>query len=615
MSKHTVKLTCFHSHNFESSVVRGFRLNCYPSRESTYDHRTGTGKCGRRCLLSAKLYCGHRGKGLRSHFFKHIVFPMRALDNGIITFKNHILSTTAGNIDIGCRGSPRSTVCSGGGRLCNLFLTGRTVMGRSLYCLMRNCASIVSVRRVNIRGIMSSSKATLAASRVHVVRHFASGVAILCSNSTTKVGTSRQNVSVLLTRKVGIGLLLLPSKSSPSDFSHGRGTARCRTCLGRRRISFLGCGASLLLRRTRNSPVGLSHLVDDVIRDVSIVPSRVAHSICAGRATSVLKVRRHLLISTISGRVTGTGRRGRGRHSGRHGHRGVRTSKKGPRSASSPGVKVPPVASIPFPAKRRAPPLSTSSLSPIPRSSFRVPTRRPPIIRARSACVPDGKTRSVLFCHGRLLLVRMLVQCNRHVIYRIRGRSNSRAPVDMTRCVRCTLRSSNLRLRGRLRGGVLRRTFRRVRRRQFAARHCFLGRPSRTIDVLTFRLYGSGCLLDGCRSGRRGVAASRRHLSSLIPRLVSSFGLTVMSRRLGRVLLGLHGPTVLSGGRRCVRVVGRCGRVGSVRQALTRRQNSHMVAWDASSSAAVVARGRVLAALVAISCARLQTRRARSGLK
>lgn len=68
VSKHDVKLTCFHRQNFHSSVVSGFRLNFDARKHSTLTRRTLHGKFGRRFLMGAKLYCRASSRGLHSHF-------------------------------------------------------------------------------------------------------------------------------------------------------------------------------------------------------------------------------------------------------------------------------------------------------------------------------------------------------------------------------------------------------------------------------------------------------------------------------------------------------------------------------------------------------------------
>lgn len=68
MSKQDVNVTCFHDHNFQSSVVRGFRLNCYARDRSTLTRRTLGGNCGGSCLIGANLYCRASSRQLQSHF-------------------------------------------------------------------------------------------------------------------------------------------------------------------------------------------------------------------------------------------------------------------------------------------------------------------------------------------------------------------------------------------------------------------------------------------------------------------------------------------------------------------------------------------------------------------
>lgn len=463
---------------------------------------------------------------------------MRALSKGIMTFKKHMLDARGGGLT-GCIGSPRSRVCRGDGRLCNVCFTGRTVMGRSHYFLMRKCASIVSVRRSKIRGIITSSKASLAPKRVHLVRHFAGGVAMLCSNSVTNVGTSVHNVSVLLRRKVGVGIYLLPSNSSPSSFTQGRGTARFRTFVGRRRASFVHFGAGLLLRSINGSPVGQTRLVGGVMRDVSIVPRTVIHSICVGRYKRLLQMRSGLLISRITGqeRVRTRGRGGPVLGTGGSSNTPTRVR----------GKSFPP----PFPPSRL-------------RSSCR-------------SCVPRRKGRNRRFCQCRQLVLRTVIHCKRGVVYGVRSRRKRRAPIDIVRCVIRSLGRSRLTFRGPLRQHVLARTTSRVRGPKFVTRHCFVTRSSPRVDSVTARLTDSQCRLDGFRSGARGVIASRRHLFRLIPALVVGFGGTVMTTRLGRVVCTLRSPTGRSSSRGYTTLVRHCGRVGRVRDLVTGELKSEII--------------------------------------
>lgn len=489
---------------------------------------------------------------------------MRALSNGIITFKKHILTNTAGNIGIGCIGSPRSRVCRGDGRLCNVCFTGRTVIGRSHYFLIRNCASIVSVRRSNVRGIITSSNATLASKRVQVVRHFAGGVAILCSNSTTNVGTSVQNVSVLLRRNVGIGIYLLPSNSSPSSFTHGRGTARFRTFVRRGRASFVHFGAGLLLRSTKGSPVGHTRLVKGLIRDVSVVPRTVIHSICVGRYTRLLRMRSGLLISRITGHHRGRTRR-RTRQT-RHRHQSTGTTETGTR------------AKIGNDRATTAGPSTRRTNCPSRSLPTNLPSRAPPPFPPRRRCmsfVPRRNGRNRRFCGCRQLVLGVMILCNRQIVYGIAGRRKRRAPVAMARCVIGSLGRSRLTFRGPLRQRVLARTTRHVRGRNFATRQCFITRPSPIVDGLDIRLVDGHCRLEGSRVRR--VMASRRHLCRLVPQLVVGFGCTVIYRRLGRALFTLRGPTVTGSRARYGDVVRHCGRLGGMGDVVTGQLKSEIV--------------------------------------
>lgn len=447
-------------------------------------------------------------------------------------------------------------------------------MGTSYICVMRKCASMVTVRRYKLRGIITGSNATLDRRRVQLLRHFASGVALLCSNSRTNVGTDVQNVSVLLTRNVGVGILLLPSKSSPSDFSEGRGTARFEGCVSSRRRGFVHFGAGLLLGSTRESPVGQTKLVSSVTQDVKLVPSGMVQCAYLARYTALLGMGRRVVLSRVGGRLL---RQSSGclRRVGGRGSTSTAANSLPPTSAPFPTNDVPPTS---------VPALNISSGIPPPFPPTRTRTK------CRS-CVPRRKQRGCIFCMGRRLLLRALVHRKRGIVYCMRARRGARAPLAIVRCVSVSLGRSRLRFRGPLRQGVLTRTRTRLRSPGFATRHCFLTRPSPAVDGLTTSVVGSHCRLDG--DGSRTVIGSRRHLRRLMPRRLVSFGLTVLRRSVGCALRTLGGPRMMTGTSGYLRIVTRFGRLDRLRGVVTGHTNSQMMlGWERGSLSIVPCRVR-----------------------
>ncbi len=264
-------------------------------------------------------------------FHGQTVVPVVSVQNGIINFNNHILSSDGP----GCVGARNALTFSGDHGLFTLGFTGGANQRLGLY---RNCVSIVTVRRTKFRGAITTLNATFPSRRVRLVTQCTSHVGLVFSTSNTKRGTARQTVSGLHGANLSIQIIAVPSNGSPSRFLGGGNSTTVQLLL-RQSTGTLRCHL-LRLKGGR----GLAAPSNGIT--------------CVGRTTNLLTslsdpIRRSICTKQLTRRLSVHGRFVRERMRARRGHhrqtthgqrlpglvqqRGGSVHRIGPRTTACPG--------------------------------------------------------------------------------------------------------------------------------------------------------------------------------------------------------------------------------------------------------------------------------------
>lgn len=213
----------------------------------------------------------------------------------IVKFKKHIVNRKRP----GCLGSPRAGVFSGDQGLCKLGVTEAAEGPRLL--LYRKCVSIVTLRRTNFSGTITSLNASLADKRTDLLGHCAGRICLACSDSKTKMGTTLHTVPVLGRIKVVAGIVGVRPCGSPSRFVGTLKIRRCRGEVSRTRGDFLFRVHVLRRGCSVGSPRSGATFCGRATQQLLTFPRRLRHGGCVRTITSGCEVNFRSLQGLIGG--------------------------------------------------------------------------------------------------------------------------------------------------------------------------------------------------------------------------------------------------------------------------------------------------------------------------
>ena len=563
---------------------RGIRDDIIQKFQLGYCPKSGHGLCDealrksytRENLLKTGLCYEKEDQSLRDRFWGRVVFPVHTLSGKVVAFGGRVLSAATKGVAAKYVNSPESEIYHKSNELYGIYLAKQDIVKQDRCYLVEGYTDVISMHQSGVCNVVASSGTALTHGQIRMVHRFTQNMTVLYDGDAAGIKASLRGIDMLLEEGMNIKVCLLPDGDDPDSFARKHNAEEFRRFITEHEQDFIRFKTGLLQHEAGDDPQRRMELINSVVQSIAVIPEAINRDVYIRECSQMLHVDNRLLVNEVAKRREKKAEidaEQRAREAAKaKSQQAETTPSDGGQTApadghvlstSSVGWGTQPTASAEATSGgTAAPPTAAGSAAPLPESLI----------------APQQRDLSECYSYERQL-VQLVVRYGERRMFEgaTDEEGNELPPLSVIDYITSELQQDELTFHNETHRRILAEAVLHQVDPDFVAEHYFINHLDPAISKVCAELLSDRYQLSKYHSRAQKILTDEERLDELVPQIMMSFKLAIVSEEIKQHLRMLQDPALAADKARCSRIMTRCGELMKLQNLLAKNAGERIL--------------------------------------
>ena len=563
---------------------RGIRDDIIQKFQLGYCPKSGHGLCDealrksytRENLLKTGLCYEKEDQSLRDRFWGRVIFPVHTLSGKVVAFGGRVLSAATKGVAAKYVNSPESEIYHKSNELYGIYLAKQDIVKQDRCYLVEGYTDVISMHQSGVCNVVASSGTALTHGQIRMVHRFTQNMTVLYDGDAAGIKASLRGIDMLLEEGMNIKVCLLPDGDDPDSFARKHNAEEFRRFITEHEQDFIRFKTGLLQHEAGDDPQRRMELINSVVQSIAVIPEAINRDVYIRECSQMLHVDNRLLVNEVAKRREKKAEidaEQRAREAAKAKSQQTETTpsdggQTAPAdghvlSTSSVGWGTQPTASAEATSGgTTAPPTAAGSAAPLPESLI----------------VPQQRDLSECYSYERQLVQLVVRYGERKMFEGLTDEEGNELPsLSVTDYITSELQQDELTFHNETHRRILAEAVLHQADPDFVAEHYFINHLDPAISKVCAELLSDRYQLSKYHSRAQKILTDEERLDELVPQIMMSFKLAIVSEEIKQHLRMLQDPALAADKARCSRIMTRCGELMKLQNLLAKNAGERIL--------------------------------------
>ncbi len=296
----SVGLSYLRERGFRDDIIQKFELGYSPESRSAFTDEALKNsfkvefleKCG--LTIVRDNYKADRFRG-------RVIFPIHGISGKPTAFGGRVLKSDAKTAKY--LNSPESEIYHKSKILYGIYQAKQEITRKDRCYLVEGYTDVISFHQAGITNVVASSGTALTVDQIRLIARFTPNITIIYDGDPAGIKASLRGIDLVLEQGMNVKVLLLPEGEDPDSFSKNRNAEELQKYIEENEGDFIKFKTGLLLKDAQSDPVKRAHLLQDIVRTISVIPEAIVRGEYVKECSTLMQVKEQVLYDEI-GKIT-----------------------------------------------------------------------------------------------------------------------------------------------------------------------------------------------------------------------------------------------------------------------------------------------------------------------
>lgn len=288
----SIGLSYFKERSFRQEVLKKFEVGYSPEKRDALTRKAI--EAGYKLDFLTKTGLTIEKENYRfDRFAGRIIFPIHSLSGQVVGFGGRILKTEAKAAKY--LNSPESDIYHKSRVLFGLYQGKKEIVAQDRCFLVEGYTDVLALHQAGIDNVVASSGTALTADQVRLIKRFTPNITILFDGDEAGLKASLRGIDLILEEGLNVKVVILPEGEDPDSYSKKISATEFGDFISENEKDFIKFKTELLIKESKNDPIGRANLIRDIVRSISVIPDSISRSVYLKECSMLLKVDEQIL--------------------------------------------------------------------------------------------------------------------------------------------------------------------------------------------------------------------------------------------------------------------------------------------------------------------------------
>lgn len=581
----SVGLAYLRSRGIRDDIIQKFQLGYCP--------KSGRGLCDEALRKSYKReylvktgLCYEREDGsLRDRFWGRVIFPVHTLSGKVVAFGGRVLSSATKGVAAKYVNSPESEIYHKSNELYGIYLAKQDIVKQDRCYLVEGYTDVISMHQSGVCNVVASSGTALTHGQIRMVHRFTQNMTVLYDGDAAGIKASLRGIDMLLEEGMNIKVCLLPDGDDPDSFARKHNAEDFRQFITSHEQDFIRFKTGLLLDEAGDDPQRRVMLISSVVQSIAVIPDAINRDVYIRECSQMLGVDNRLLVSEVAKRREKKAEMDaeqRAREAAKAQNQQAGLTGDNQQGGTTTG-DVPADT-----ATERIAMLSQGGASSVvPGSQDAVAVGEAnPLVDSLGQVAPSSESLITIqqrnqseFYRYERQLIQLVVRYGERKMFEgmTDEEGNELPPLSVIDYIVSELQQDELTFHNEIHRRILGEAAAHQADPGFVAEHYFINHLDTNISKVCAELLSDRYQLSKYHSRAQKILTDEERLDELVPQIMMSFKLAIVSEEIKQHLHTLQDPAVATDKERCSQIMARCGELMKLQKLLAKNAGERIL--------------------------------------
>lgn len=458
------------------------------------------------------------GNRLRDRFFGRVMWPIFTVGGKVAGFGGRVLDAATKGVNMKYQNSPESSIYSKRRELYGLFQAKQAIVKQDECYLVEGYTDVMAMHQSGVENVVASSGTALTDEQIRLIHRFTENIVVIYDGDAAGIKASQRGIDMLLGQGMNVKLLLLPDGDDPDSFSRKHNATEFQAYLNEHRVDFIRFKTDLLLQEAQGDPVKLSHLINNIVQSISVIPDEIKRSLYIRETAQTMQMTERLIEGAVAKQ--------------RQKLREEWMRQKERERNLAAGKPMPELPPEPTPEDWE-PAISAEEMTAAQQSTLTATTAAPAPTLEQQQLTQKEQHEQMLFYQKEVLLIQAVIRYGEVMIAYNDANGELKTQTVAEYVDRC-LRQDALEMKTELHRQVLQEAVAHVHDEGFASERFFLNHIDNRMSSLAFELSTEKEQLSKLYTTDKGNDVN---VNEMVPRLINDYMLSVINELKKQIML------------------------------------------------------------------------------
>ncbi|MBE9488292.1 MAG: DNA primase [Bacteroidetes bacterium] len=283
-----IGLSYFHERGFSDAIIEKFQLGYCPSKGDLMTLKALEDGYKEEFLIKTGLTIKHDSRGYYDRFTGRVMFPIHSLSGRVIGFGGRVMSSEKSKAKY--LNSPESEIYHKSYTLYGINFARKEIVKQDRCILVEGYTDVISMFQSGVENIVASSGTSLTTDQIKLIKRFTNNITVIYDSDFAGIKASLRGIDMILSEGMNVRVVMMPEGEDPDSFARAHSSTETNDYLVKNEEDFLSFKTKLLIRDTKDDPIGRASVITDVITSISVIPDAIIRSQFIKECSTLLEV-------------------------------------------------------------------------------------------------------------------------------------------------------------------------------------------------------------------------------------------------------------------------------------------------------------------------------------
>lgn len=291
-----IGLSYFKERGFRQETLKKFEVGYSFEKYDAFSRQAMDDGYSKDFLIQTGLSVQHEDK-LFDRFRGRVMFPIHSLSGQVLGFGGRVLKTDGKLAKY--LNSPESEIYHKSRILYGIYQARKAITQFDRCYLVEGYTDVMSLHEAGVENVVASSGTSLTIEQVRLIKRFTPNVTILYDGDAAGIKASLRGIDIVLEEGLNVKIVLLPDSEDPDSYSKKISNEEFKAFLKEKETDFIHFKTDLLLRDTKNDPVGRATVIRDIVKSIAVIPDAITRTIYIKECSSQMEMPEEILYQEV----------------------------------------------------------------------------------------------------------------------------------------------------------------------------------------------------------------------------------------------------------------------------------------------------------------------------